>query len=163
MIQFEQLYMQHRRLVFGYLRKLCRNDALAEELEQETFFRAYMNLSSLRQEDKASLWLCRIAQNAYFAWYNEHKRLSPLVEDMGEDPNPDPEQLLCQRECSAAAFGALEALEEPYRQVLTLYILGELSLKEISRSFGKSESWARVTLHRGKQKLKERMRTQYEL
>ena len=54
--------------------KLTRNASLAEELTQETFFRAYMNYASLRKKDKAFVWLCQIAKNTYYAWYNEHKK-----------------------------------------------------------------------------------------
>mgnify|MGYP002518603378 CR=1 FL=1 len=51
----------------------------------------------------------------------------------------------------------LHDMEEPYKEVFMLSVLGGFSLKDISAIFGKSESWARVTFHRAKQKLLERM------
>jgi RNA polymerase sigma-70 factor (ECF subfamily) len=52
---------------------------------------------------------------------------------------------------------ALHALEEPYREVFELRIFGELSFREIGLIFSKTENWARVTYHRARLKLQERM------
>ena len=64
---FEKIYSENSDFIFKYLMKLCGNASLAEELTQETFFRAYMNFSGLRDENKVSSWLCQIARNTYFA------------------------------------------------------------------------------------------------
>ena len=72
---FEKLFTDNQRFIFKYLIKLCRDVSLAEELTQETFFRAYVNIKQLADESKAPSWLCRIAKNTYFAWYNKNKRL----------------------------------------------------------------------------------------
>ena len=53
--------------------------------------------------------------------------------------------------------GYLHDLEEPYKEVLMLRIYAQVPLKEISLLFGKTESWARVTFYRGKQKLLDKM------
>ena len=50
MINFEKLFQENQGFIFRYLMKLCGNESLAEELTQETFFRAYMNLTGLRKE-----------------------------------------------------------------------------------------------------------------
>ena len=63
-----------------------------------------------------------------------------------------------QQELSREVLGRLHELEEPYKEVFMLSALGGVPLKEISAIFGKSESWARVTCYRAKQKLLERMR-----
>ncbi|NLY39135.1 MAG: sigma-70 family RNA polymerase sigma factor, partial [Firmicutes bacterium] len=46
---------------------------------------------------------------------------------------------------------------EPYKEVFTLRVFGELSFKQIANLFGKSENWACVTYHRARKKIKERM------
>ena len=51
----------------------------------------------------------------------------------------------------------LHKLEEPYKEVFSLRIFGELSFQKIGLIFGKTESWARVTYHRGKIKIQERL------
>ncbi len=158
MTDFEQVFLQNRELIHRYLLTLCREETLAEELTQETFFRAYMNFAAVRQPEKIPVWLCQIAKNAYFAWYNQQKKQLP-IEDVGELPGGrEPERAYLQKELEDAALRALDSLEEPYKQVLILSVFGGLSLKTISEMFEKSESWARVTFYRGKQKLLERMK-----
>ena len=51
----------------------------------------------------------------------------------------------------------LHQLEEPYKEVFQLRVFGELSFAEIGSIFGKTETWARVTYHRARLKIKERM------
>ena len=155
---FEQLFKDNSGFIFKYLVKLTQDASLAEELTQETFFRAYMNYSSLREKDKASVWLCQIAKNTYFAWYNQQKKTCSLdvLEDVSSGTNL--EELFVQKELSQKALACLHELDEPYKEVFMLSVFGGFSLKDISQVFGKSESWARVTFYRAKQKLLERMR-----
>ena len=158
MTEFEKLFNENREFVFKYLMKMTRDISLSEELTQETFFRAYMNYASLKNKEKASVWLCQIAKNTYFAWYNEQKKKEPLenLELVSDDQNI--EETFVQKELSQKALHCLHELVEPYKEVFMLSVFGGFSLKDISTIFGKSESWARVTFYRAKQKLLERMR-----
>lgn len=157
MLDFEKVFQENQSLIFRYLMKLCGNESLAEELTQETFFRAYMNLTGLHREEKVTVWLCQIAKNTYFAWYNEHKKLQPLDEIDQSENNPDLAEAFVEKEFSANAYACLHKMDEPYKEVFMLCVFGGLSLKDISGLFGKSESWARVTFYRAKQKLMEGM------
>ena len=155
MLDFEMVFRENNQFVFRFLMKLCGDVSLAEELTQETFFRAYMNLSALRNEDKVAAWLCQIAKNTYFAWFNEQKRKQPISQPIPADSTPDIAELFEEKELAGRAFSVLHALEEPYKEVFMLSVFGGLSLKDISAMFGKSESWARVTYYRAKQKIME--------
>ncbi len=158
MTEFEKLFNDNREFIFKYLIKITRDTSLAEELTQETFFRAYMNYSSLRNKEKATSWLCKIAQNTYYAWYNEQKKYDTLnnLDVISNEKNI--EDVFIQKELSQKALLCLHELEEPYKEVFMLSVFGGFSLKDISLTFGKSESWARVTFYRAKQKLSESMR-----
>ena len=158
MANFEKIYSENQAFIYKFLLRLCKDDSLAEELTQETFFRAYINIAKLRNEDKATAWLCQIAKNTYFAWYNENKKIGFLDETHEIEDTCDIQELFEQNELTEKAFNCLNELEEPYKEVFMLSVLGQLSLKDISKIFGKSESWARVTFYRAKQKLTERMR-----
>lgn len=158
MADFERIFEENRGFIYKYLFKMCRNQTLAEELTQETFFRAYMNISNLKKEDKASVWLCSIAKNTYFAYYNEQKKLEPLENSTDAESPFDTVSFLENKELAQKAFSVLHSLEEPYKEVFMLSVFAGLSLKEISTLFGKSESWARVTFYRAKQRITERMR-----
>ena len=163
MTEFEKLFNENRELIFKYLMKMTHDVSLAEELTQETFFRAYMNYTSLRNKEKAPIWLCQIAKNTYYAWYNEQKKKATLEELDTVSDGKNIEDTYIQKELSQKSLLCLHELEEPYKEVFMLSVLGGFSLKEISLIFGKSESWARVTFYRAKQKLSERMRKEYEL
>jgi RNA polymerase sigma-70 factor (ECF subfamily) len=154
-LDFEMVFRENNQFVFRFLMKLCGDVSLAEELTQETFFRAYMNLSALRNEEKVAVWLCQIAKNTYFAWFNEQKRKQPISQPISANSTPDIAELFEEKELAGRAFSVLHALEEPYKEVFMLSVFGGLSLKDISAMFGKSESWARVTYYRAKQKIME--------
>ena len=158
MTDFEKLFNENRGFIFKYLMKMTRDIPLAEELTQETFFRAYMNYASLQNKEKASAWLCQIAKNTYLAWYNEQKKKDPLDDLEVTSSEVSIEDAFAQKELSQKALLCLHELKEPYKEVFMLSVFGGFSLKDISSIFGKSESWARVTFYRAKQKLLERMR-----
>ena len=158
MTDFEKLFNENREFIFKYLMKMTRDVTLSEELTQETFFRAYMNYASLRNKEKASVWLCQIAKNTYFAWHNEQKKKGSLEDLEAVSDTNDIEEVFVQKELSQKALCCLHELEEPYKEVFMLSVFGGFSLKDISATFVKSESWARVTFYRAKQKLLEKMR-----
>ena len=158
MADIGKLYRDHYAVIFKFLMGLSRNENVAEELTQETFFRAYINIRQLRQEERAAVWLCRIARNLYYAWYREQKKLLPLN---GEDL-PSQEEDMAETEqtraLSAQAMEYLSQLDSPYREVFELSVFAGMPMKQISKLWGKSESWARVTFYRAKQKIAERMK-----
>ncbi|MCR5792962.1 MAG: sigma-70 family RNA polymerase sigma factor [Lachnospiraceae bacterium] len=157
MTDFDNIYENHHIFIFKYLMKLCKSPSLAEELTQETFFRAYMNYNKLRDKNKVCVWLCQIAKNSYYAWYNETKKLTTLENTQLPEMDDIANSFVC-KSLSSEAFRKLHTLEEPYKEVFMLSVFANLSLKEISSIFGKSESWARVTFYRAKKKLLEKMR-----
>ena len=122
MADFERIFEENRGFIYKYLFKMCRNHTLAEELTQETFFRAYMNISNLKKEDKASLWLCSIAKNTYFAFYNEQKKLEPLENSVDAESPFDTVDILENKELAQKAFSVLHSLEEPYKEVFMLSV-----------------------------------------
>lgn len=160
---YEKLFLEKRELVYRYVFSLCRDPVLAEELTQETFFRAYINFGSLRNREKAGVWLCSIGKNCFYTWYREQKRVQPQEVPETETVSADPEEVYIDGESYRALHDSINALEEPYGQVLKSRVVDGLSLQEISCIYGKSESWARVTFYRAKEKLKERMKHENEL
>ncbi|MDR1002562.1 MAG: RNA polymerase sigma factor [Oscillospiraceae bacterium] len=151
MSDFEKIYEQYGKRVYYFLLSLCRDEDLAEELTQETMLRAIMNIGSFRKESKLSTWLCQIAKNLYFEWQKKSRRTVPLDENASlADCGEDIEERLSDKEDAQRILRRLHLLGEPYKEVFTLHALGGVSLTEISKLFGKSDSWARVTYYRAK-------------
>ena len=157
MTEFEQLFENNRELIFKYLIKLTRDISLAEELTQETFFRAYMNFATLKDKEKAFVWLCQIAKNTYYAYYNEEKKKAPIDDYENLTDGTDVEESFLKSELTQKALSCLHDLEEPYKEVFQLRVFGELSFAQIASIFRKTESWVRVTYHRARLKIQERM------
>lgn len=162
MADFEHLFSENYDFIYKYLTKLCKDPSLAEELTQETFFRAYMNLGQLHNQERIAAWLCQIAKNSFYTWYRESQKYGPLNENAA-DSSPDLADALIRKELSKETFAKLHELEEPYKEVFLLSVFANLSFVEISALFGKSESWARVTFFRAKQKMKGKLRDKHAL
>lgn len=156
MTDFQKIYDLYFRPVYRYARSLCRDEALAEEVTQETFFKALEHIDQFDGKSKISVWLCSIARNTYFSMLRKEKYIQ-------KDPNSDlpggtdPEQLLLNREEAFAVHRILHGMEEPYKEVFSLRTFAQLSFREIAQLFGKTESWARVTYHRARIKIKEEL------
>ena len=66
-----------------------------------------------------------------------------------------PEQRILRKDEAMTVYQILHYLDEPYKEVFTLKVLGELNYKEIAQIFGKQETWARVTYHRARVKIQD--------
>jgi RNA polymerase sigma-70 factor (ECF subfamily) len=154
--EFEEVYQQYFKDVFQYSLALCKDETLAEELTQQTFFKALEGIDGFNGTCKIRVWLCQIAKNTYFSMLKKEKRDEANCQ--AEEPVDDTlEQKLVNRDTAFQIHKQLHHLEEPYKEVFTLRLFGELSFAQIAELFEKTESWARVTYHRAAIKLKENM------
>jgi len=149
---YETCYMR----VFSYLMTLTGDRSLAEELTQETFYRAFVRQRDFRGESDEATWLCAIAKNLFADEKRRQSRHGALPEDL-PDQSGGLAKAVEDRDSSFRIHLALHGLEEPHREVFELRVFGELSFREIGTIFGKTENWARVTYHRARIKLQERM------
>ena len=154
--QSARLYEAYYMRVFSYVMTLAGNRAQAEEITQETFFRAFSRASAFRGEADELTWLCAIARNLFTDEKRRQRRNGEMPEDV-PDAAKSVEQLAVERDSSFRIHLALHSLDEPYREVFELRVFGELSFREIGTIFQKTENWARVTYHRARIRLQERM------
>lgn len=134
---------------------LCHNAALSEELTQETFYQAVKSIDRYNGQCKMSVWLCQIAKHSYYK-YLEHNKKQERAMFRDNLIHTSPEVEIIDSEDRIALYRKIHLLEEPYKEVLLLRILGGLSFKEIGEIQQKNENWARVTFYRSKIKLRER-------
>lgn len=160
MEDFQQIFQAFTPVVYRYLLSLCADEDLAQELTAETFYQAYLHLGTFRGDCKPETWLCQIAKRAL---WKEQKRRRRTVSPESLAEVPAEERLLealSDKEQALRLHRHLHALSEPYREVFMLRVLGELSFREIAAICGKTESWAKVTFYRAKNKLLEKMEDQ---
>ena len=73
MAEFNDVYKRYFRDVYHYAFSLCKNEPMAEEITQETFFKALSGLDSFDGKCKVSVWLCQIAKNTYISICRKEK------------------------------------------------------------------------------------------
>ena len=151
MQSMEEIYQQYAQTVYRYLFSLVRDPDLAEELTQETFYQAIRSIDRFDGSCKITTWLCAIAKNVL----RTHRRKHPPTEDIDELPlqAPSAEAEAISADARLSLMRRLHALPEPYREIVYLRALGNLSFREIGELLGRTENWARVTFYRAKEKL----------
>ena len=144
--------------VYSYVLNLVKNPSEAEEITQNTFLKAITTRASHRGQSSEYTWLCAIAKNLCMDYFRaEEKTTKPAEtrEDLADHRRMEDD--FVTRESSFTIHKILHNLEEPYKEVFELRVFGELSFAEIAEIFSRTESWARVTYHRAKLKIKERL------
>ena len=154
MEDMEQIYREHARTVYKFLLSQCRNEALAEELTQETFYQAVRSIGRFDGSCKMSVWLCQIGKHLWYQYLQKHKREIPRDEIIPEQMAASAEEELMAREGHLELLKQIHSLPDPAREVVYLRIFGGLSFREIGDVLGKTENWARVTFYRSKERLK---------
>ena len=153
MEDYQEIYSLYFRDVYKYVLALSRDPSLAEEITQEAFFKALKSLDSFQGQCKLYVWLCQIAKNTYLSYLKKHKE--PEKE---ETLTSSLEDMMLDKESVFLIHQALHNLPEPYKEVFSLRVLGELSFRQIGLLFGKTENWARVTYHRARLTIKEELK-----
>lgn len=150
---FEKLYETYYMRVYSYVMALAKKGHMAEEITQETFYKALTAKSTFRGDSNEVTWLCAIARNLYLDEMRRQSKSAGMDFDAEVDSGINIESEVEDRDASYRIHQALQELEEPYRKVFELRIFGELSFREIGCICEKTENWARVTYHRAKLKL----------
>ena len=157
MTEFERIYREYFGYVELYLRAICHDELLAEELTEQVFFQALKALPKFRGDCDIRTWLCAMGRNAYLS----HLRKAKPAENIGELNIPDPrrgvEERLADKDQALAVHRVLHSLPEPYKEVFSLRVFGQLSFADIGGLFGKTANWACVTYHRARQKIRDEM------
>ena len=159
-MNIEELYRTYFDIVYRYIRSVSRDGSLAEEVTQETFFKALKKADQFRGDCDVRVWLCQIAKNTLYDHLKKQKRQLLGDEKLEEVESADGELLeekLAQRSQAMEIHKVLHGLSEPYKEVFSLRTFGELNFREIGMLFGKSENWARVTYYRARVKIREEL------
>lgn len=149
----EELYRENSRIVYYFLFSRCRDEALAEDLMQETFVKAMESIGRYDGSCKVTTWLCQIAKHLLYQHWAKVKHEHPMELDESLVSGENTESQVILRIELADVWEKLKELPEQTRRVMMLRVLSGLPFGEIGRMMGKSENWARVTYFRGKQTL----------
>ncbi|MFC9778991.1 RNA polymerase sigma factor [Paenibacillus chitinolyticus] len=166
MESFADVYKAYADQVFRYVLSLTGDWDQAEELTQETFYRAFLHIGRFRGDSSLYTWLCKIARNLYLDTSkrgsreqrsSQQQRMQQKEENAAPQSRGDFAAGLVNREQATALHRVLHRMPEPYKEVFTLRVFGELKFREIAELFGRTEGWAKITYFRAKRRLIQQM------
>ncbi|MBQ8198370.1 MAG: RNA polymerase sigma factor [Lachnospiraceae bacterium] len=157
-MDFEQIYKSYFRDVFLYLCSLSANEDIAEEMAQETFAKALKSIDTFDGAKDIRAWLFTIAKNTYYTFCKKQKiYANGEISENVADVQIDLAERFADEENAFRIHQFLHDMNEPYKEVFSLRVFGELPFERIGRIFGKSPGWARVTFYRAKKQILEYM------
>lgn len=156
----EEIYKEYSKFIFNYLLSFTGNVEIAEELMQETFLSAILNIEKFTNKSSLKTWLCKIAKNKWIDYYKKNKKIKEInIDEINENLflNYCFEDDCSKRNDQIDLYNNISKLDKNTQEVIFLRVRGNLTFKEIGRIMEKTEEWARITFYRGKIKLKEEM------
>ncbi len=152
----EKMCSLHYKYVKSYALSLCLNEAMAEDITQETFYNAIKKIDTFKNDCKIETWLCSIARNIFL---NSKRKKQPEnildYPDLAADSTP--EENIIKNEYIKRILAEAVSLETPYKEVFYMKTLGDMPYSTIADVFEKTENWARVTYFRAKKQIEERV------
>lgn len=167
---FGKLVEAHQGEVRQFLLNLTVGDAaLTDDLAQETFIKAYMNVRSFRGLSKFSTWLYRIAYNEFCSW--SRKTREERMPDCGEaqicadgnDGYSEANEISYSDnaegvEAKIDVAYCMRQLSEQERTAVTLFYIQDYPIKKIADIMGLPDGTVKSHLHRAKDKMAKAMR-----
>ena len=168
---YRELVLRYQRPVYALVLRMVRDAALAEDLSQEVFLKAFRALATFAPERRFSSWLLKIAHNACLDHLRRHHpQLEPLSGDDDESPGPlafladssaePPDAAQERADLRRALERAIAALRPEYREVILLRHQEDLAYEEIAEITGLPLGTVKTHLHRARRALAEALRAQ---
>lgn len=156
MKNLDEYYAMYAHEVFAYIYSLCHQRDVAEDVLSETFYRAYQNLGSLKDE-RIKAWLLRVAYHAFIDHTRKEKRSQPEPPEFFNRKLKTEgfEEQLIHSERLQSVLAEIEALSFNQKQALVLSAIHQLSHKEIARTLEVSEQNVKSLIFRARAALKK--------
>lgn len=153
-----EIYRMYAKSVYRFLLHLSHDADLAEELTAETFYQAIKSINRYNGNCKMDVWLCQIARHLLYRELERRKKHQVVSLDEAEElPCKDlgADAIVMGTEATIDLFRRMQVLDAATREVMYLRLIGDLGYREIGEILGRTETWARVTFYRGKEKMKK--------
>ncbi len=175
---FDTLYQKYKKRIFNYIYRMIGNRQTAEDLTQETFVKAYMNLAYYAERNTFSAWLYKIAGNlvknelrsrVYRAARSLEQPLAidddtlKLIDTVVDEKSAAPDLIAGSHELREAIQKVLNSLSVEHRMILTLCDIQGLSYEEAGEILGISEGTVASRLSRAREQFNKGLKVEYDL
>ena len=162
---FDDTARAYRRRVYSFARYLLSSREEAEDVTQEVLLRLWRHQDGV-EEERLGSWLLRVTRNACYDLLRRRRSeatqgAASLDDETARElasAEPDPQSRAETADFRRRLLGALGELGEPYKSIIILREVQGLPHREIGEALGIPEVTVRVHLHRGRKKLRERLR-----
>lgn len=164
MNDIEKVYKKHFTDVYYFLLSITKNKSIAEEITSETFFKVLKSKDKIKNEESIKSYLFTVSKNLYLDYLKkENKTLEyENIENIDFLSEFSAEEYFLKNEEEKTLYRAIEKLSEPQRSIVYYRAFENLSFSEIGKIYDKSQNWACVNYHRGKNKLKDLLEDYYD-
>jgi RNA polymerase sigma-70 factor (ECF subfamily) len=165
---FRVIMRRHNRRLYRVARAITRDDGEAEDVVQETYFRAFANLGNFRGDSSLAAWLTRIALNEALGRLRRQRptvELSALDAESQDEThvipfplmaaNCDPERTVAQREIRRLMERAIDGLPEVFRIVFVMREIEDLSIEETAGFLNLPQATVKTRLYRARRLLRQ--------
>ncbi len=166
---FETIYEVNFSRVYAFLFRLCKDENLAEELTQETFFQAFRSFYRFRGDSELFTWLASIAKHTFFAYLRKNRiqleciNIDFVTDALYEDSENGPEETVQKKITAEKIRSMVGNIPEKYRDVVMLRLYAELPFSQVAAALKISENSAKVIFHRAKKMLMEELKHEHYL
>ena len=154
MDNMENINNKYANSIKHYIFCITKDIGLAEDIMQETFVVAINQINKFRGDCEISVWLFSIAKKILYKKTKKNSIYNMVpIDEFELADNISIEEDCINKDNKLKLFEALQKLDPNTREVMYLRLTGDLTFKEIGKILNRTESWAKVTFFRGKQKL----------
>src|SRR6266436_9965621 len=162
---FEELVLRHRQKVVAVAQRITNNRADAEDVAQESFYKAFLHLEAFQEKSRFSTWLTRIAMNEAFMLLRRRRGVFEVLTESPDDgvksgsesfvdQSPSPEESCWRHERTELLTAAINRLRPTIRKTMVLREIEQRSVKETAQILGTSISAVKARLFHGRQRLR---------
>jgi RNA polymerase sigma-70 factor (ECF subfamily) len=154
---FEGIVLRWQRRLVNLAWRFCREQAMAEDMAQEVFLKAFRSLGKFRGESAFSTWLTAIAVNTYRSrLHAEGQPLASLDAARVASSEASPLRGVMERQRAESVRRAVLALPRRYREAILLFYFEDKSVPDAARTLGVAEGTLKARLHRGRDLLRHK-------
>ncbi len=159
--EFAAIVDRYKDMVYSILFRMVNEHEEANDLAQEVFIKVYRKLQQFKGDAKLSTWIYKIAYFEGLSYLRKHKRWNNSSYQVEVESEENMEKDWAVDALQEHVTECIYALKPMERTAITLFYLDELAVKEVADIMNITESYVKVTVHRAKKKLRQRIKKEY--